>query len=193
MGERWDDDETEALRQASLSGAATVPDFLRDPEPAPVEAHPVTVDAWVKRVADVLVEHTRMNPPGGRCSCGHEVPLGRSFTEHQAQALADLGWTESRLQLLAAQVATDGYRQRAERAERGHAAAVRQLGEAQAALARVRALGEEWQRDGRPYDASLAGYDVLEALDPTPAPRRCGACRDLSNEHVPGCDGTWGR
>ena len=23
--------------------------------------------------------------------------------------------------------------------------------------------------------------------------RRCGACRDLSDTHVPGCDGTWGR
>lgn len=38
----------------------------------------------------MLVEHTRMNPPSGRCSCGHEVPLGELFPAHQAEMLQPL-------------------------------------------------------------------------------------------------------
>lgn len=35
-----------------------------------------------------LIEHTRLTSDG-RCSCGHTVPLGKSFIEHQAEAIID--------------------------------------------------------------------------------------------------------
>lgn len=34
-------------------------------------------------VAEALVAHTRLSSDG-RCSCGHVVPLGHSFANHQA-------------------------------------------------------------------------------------------------------------
>lgn len=40
-------------------------------------------------IAETLVDHTRLRPPSGVCSCGHEVPLGCSFAEHQAAACVD--------------------------------------------------------------------------------------------------------
>lgn len=40
-------------------------------------------------VANVLAMHRRMNPPGGKCLCGHETPLGRLTTEHVARAVLD--------------------------------------------------------------------------------------------------------
>jgi len=39
----------------------------------------------VQAVAEALVDHTRLSMDG-RCSCGHVVPLGHSFAEHQAEA-----------------------------------------------------------------------------------------------------------
>jgi hypothetical protein len=36
-------------------------------------------------IADVLRQHQRLKPPSGQCTCGHEVPLGRLFSEHQAR------------------------------------------------------------------------------------------------------------
>jgi len=41
----------------------------------------------VEVVASVLSAHIRMDAPGGRCSCGYTVPLGKSFITHQAQAV----------------------------------------------------------------------------------------------------------
>lgn len=43
----------------------------------------------VRALGDVLAHHWRTNPPGGKCSCGHEVPLGAAFTAHQVQALLE--------------------------------------------------------------------------------------------------------
>lgn len=40
----------------------------------------------VQAVAEALIDHTRLRPPSGECSCGHEVPLGHSFAMHQAEA-----------------------------------------------------------------------------------------------------------
>ena len=46
-------------------------------------------DDVIFQLADVLAVHGRVNPPGGRCFCGHEVPLGGRFTEHQVSAVLD--------------------------------------------------------------------------------------------------------
>lgn len=40
-------------------------------------------------VINILAMHRRMNPPGGKCLCGHETPLGRLTTEHVARAVLD--------------------------------------------------------------------------------------------------------
>lgn len=40
---------------------------------------------------NVLIEHTRINGIHGDCSCGVVVPLGRRFTEHQAEELHKAG------------------------------------------------------------------------------------------------------
>lgn len=45
----------------------------------------------VEQVMDLLIEHTRINPPSGECSCGFIGQLGRRFTEHQAQELHKAG------------------------------------------------------------------------------------------------------
>lgn len=45
--------------------------------------------ATVQGVADALAYHSRLDPPGGKCSCGHEVPLGTRFTEHQIRAILE--------------------------------------------------------------------------------------------------------
>lgn len=42
-------------------------------------------------VARVLIDHTRISGILGDCSCGHRVPLGHSFTAHQAAMLAEAG------------------------------------------------------------------------------------------------------
>lgn len=55
------------------------------------EDHPMTLaeqaDAAdpVQAVTEALIAHTR-RAVGGRCSCGHVVPLGCSLVEHQAEA-----------------------------------------------------------------------------------------------------------
>jgi hypothetical protein len=36
-------------------------------------------------IASVLIEHTRLRGIEGDCSCGHVVPLGKSFARHQAE------------------------------------------------------------------------------------------------------------
>lgn len=45
----------------------------------------IDVDARTM-ISITLVEHTRLSIDG-RCSCGHVVQLGHSFTEHQADAI----------------------------------------------------------------------------------------------------------
>lgn len=40
----------------------------------------------VEQMARVLIDHTRIDGIHGDCSCGHVVPLGRSFAAHQAAA-----------------------------------------------------------------------------------------------------------
>lgn len=41
----------------------------------------------VEEMAQVLIDHTRIDGIHGDCSCGHIVPPGRSFAAHQATAL----------------------------------------------------------------------------------------------------------
>jgi hypothetical protein len=50
---------------------------MADPQPSDV----------TDLVASVLIEHTRINGIAGDCSCGHVVPLGKSFARHQAAAV----------------------------------------------------------------------------------------------------------
>lgn len=38
-------------------------------------------------IAERLIHHYQVRPPYGDCSCGHVVPLGHSFAEHQASAI----------------------------------------------------------------------------------------------------------
>lgn len=67
-------------------------------------------EQWVRDAGETLVAHTRMNPPSGRCYCGHEVPLGHSFAEHQAVALGDLvAAREAQAAAKAEERATDEY------------------------------------------------------------------------------------
>lgn len=42
---------------------------------------------FVEQVARALRDHTRIDGIHGDCSCGHVVPLGHSFAQHQATAL----------------------------------------------------------------------------------------------------------
>jgi hypothetical protein len=44
-------------------------------------------DQAVQIITAVLIAHTRIRPPAGDCSCGHVVPLGHSFTAHQAERI----------------------------------------------------------------------------------------------------------
>jgi hypothetical protein len=44
-------------------------------------------DATRERLADLLIDHTRLRGISGDCSCGHVVPLGHSFAAHQADAI----------------------------------------------------------------------------------------------------------
>lgn len=50
----------------------------------------VSEGEWIRLAGEVLAHHWRTNAPGGLCGCGHEVPLGASFTEHQAAMLVNL-------------------------------------------------------------------------------------------------------
>ena len=45
----------------------------------------------VDQVMRLLIEHTRIDGIHGDCSCGVVVPLGRRFSEHQAQELRKAG------------------------------------------------------------------------------------------------------
>jgi hypothetical protein len=52
------------------------------PAPAPASQTAETL------IAAVLMHHRRLRPPSGACSCGYDVPLGLSFIDHQATAIA---------------------------------------------------------------------------------------------------------
>lgn len=41
----------------------------------------------IEEMAQALIDHTRINGIHGDCSCGHVVPLGRSFAAHQAAGM----------------------------------------------------------------------------------------------------------
>lgn len=62
-------------------------------------------------LALVLARHQRLDPPGGRCSCGHETALGDLVSAHVADAILASGLVVEPTNVAAAQwsvrVATD--------------------------------------------------------------------------------------
>lgn len=45
-------------------------------------------------LALLIANHHRIDAPGGKCTCGHETPLGELCSRHIADEIIAAGWTQ---------------------------------------------------------------------------------------------------
>lgn len=109
-------------------------------------------DELAHEIALIMAEHHRINPPGGKCTCGHETGLGQLVTRHIADAVLASGLVvpAERLRLVRDSVREVSNERAAERDRLA------------AQVAAVRALcdrHEKW-----PIDDELSGYVPIDEV-----------------------------
>lgn len=121
-------------------------------------------------LALLIAEHHRIDPPGGKCTCGHETPLGELVSRHIADAIHAAGWVSPEVQ----QEALDAMALQVTYTEDGTWKVLRRFREARATVQRVRELCERWEgwtdtalaaELQPPLKVHLAARDLRTALD----------------------------